>query len=1178
MATNMDMSTRLFQASLCQSRSLVDNLEPATARLVADLQKQIDKLKGDIEIERNRCRSMARDHLVELKRLREEQEYRLEASLEAQGQRKQSEKIMELKKLEETLRREKEVAIRSLTREKGDELRAMEKKLAAEYEEKLRYAVEQERRQAFNEAQAQLPDEGELIARETKLAKEVFSLGGENMKLEDQVRHLSVENKSQIDMIRRMKKEHEAEIDSLLRKNKSEAARDSARLRLGEQIIQEREAEYMEMCQRAEAAENESAELQKELLVLRAMTDSTGDKVKKDNSPQTARRSGSLLKQVEELEYSVRKLEDDKSVLKQENASLRKRLSQEAEGKGLKETDDKMKRLRKRNADLVTLTKTLEERCKVLKMENTKMQEKQVLNNSDIEQQIRKTLSRQHAKDISDYTRKIASRDREIVELKRKLSKYEVTGGVARSEHSSETAKKMKTISLEKLKAEKLIAKLYSELQTHRDQLKEKDEEIASLKDRVQLLKSEVSKSEELVLELQGAVDLLSQAPDTNNTYIQTSPLFSPQRYQKSSQTSPASVRVTTIIEENTPSNQQESSPSNQQGSAPGNQQENVPSNTAPSNQQVVYDLHSELAEVGVSVSDSYDSQMDTSNENLTNQISSDSTTQDNSLFEVGVVNSDKVTPTFDVSSEAVSLYIVCDDYHPLTMSPNPDSERELSLRKGDYVYVDGSIDEVGFYTGYNPQGRKGLIPSNYVKKLTNDNFKSSAVVHSQVPFTLPPPLNLEMVQQSVQDDSYSVTIKWDHPKLLPLASYRVYVNSQLRTTVSNNSNSTVSNNSNSTVSNNSNSTVSNNGNTTAVSLTNVPRHEFVYISVRTCMNDLESPDPQKMIEINPQLPEVPIQLKVQLVSPLLYRLSWKLCRFPAPTLNYELFINESVLLKKVSSESLVLDDDGEYFMSLGPEDVQSMDTSAPYTMSLRVTDGPTVSPYSASLPLPSELILLIKEHQETTSSSTSEVVGAYNEVGVASSSITSNSESSLPEIIQVSVGSLYRALYSYDPSVSSPNGEGAGDELTFYENNIIKALGELDEDGFFLGSCNGAEGLVPKNMVQLITHETDGSSDYDHSVSNGNYSVHLVKALYDYEPKTQSPNEEYQEELSFTSGDYITVYGEPVDGFYEGELNGLKGYVPKSFVEPVSNSFLLKSLSGSSLQNQTEQTDNIES
>lgn len=224
-----------------------------------------------------------------------------------------------------------------------------------------------------------------------------------------------------------------------------------------------------------------------------------------------------------------------------------------------------------------------------------------------------------------------------------------------------------------------------------------------------------------MVLELQGAVDILSRAPDTNNTYIQTSPLFSPQKYQKSSQTSPASVRVTTIIEENTPSDQQENVPSNQQ--------EKVPSNTAPSNQHVVYDLHSELAEVGVSVSDSYDSQMDTSNENLTNQISSDSTTQDNSLSEVDVTSSDKAAPTFDVTSEDVSLYIVCDDYHPLTMSPNPDNERELSLRKGDYVYVQGSIDEFGFYTGFSPQGRKGLIPSNYVKKLTNNNCESVIII-----------------------------------------------------------------------------------------------------------------------------------------------------------------------------------------------------------------------------------------------------------------------------------------------------------------------------------------------------------------------------------------------------------------------------------------------------------------
>ena len=93
-----------------------------------------------------------------------------------------------------------------------------------------------------------------------------------------------------------------------------------------------------------------------------------------------------------------------------------------------------------------------------------------------MEQQIRKSLARQHAKDISDYTRKIATRDREIQEMKRKLSKvtptiniliilyyfqFEVTSGPA-LESASEVSKKMKSLSMEKLRVEKLITKLYN--------------------------------------------------------------------------------------------------------------------------------------------------------------------------------------------------------------------------------------------------------------------------------------------------------------------------------------------------------------------------------------------------------------------------------------------------------------------------------------------------------------------------------------------------------------------------------------------------------------------------------------------------------------------------------------------------------------------------------------------
>jgi hypothetical protein len=78
-------------------------------------------------------------------------------------------------------------------------------------------------------------------------------------------------------------------------------------------------------------------------------------------------------------------------------------------------------------------------------------------------------LSRQHAKDISDYTRKIASRDRELAELKRKLAKYEVSlSSTSRHQESNipENSKRMKTLSMESLKMQKMISKLYKVYQT----------------------------------------------------------------------------------------------------------------------------------------------------------------------------------------------------------------------------------------------------------------------------------------------------------------------------------------------------------------------------------------------------------------------------------------------------------------------------------------------------------------------------------------------------------------------------------------------------------------------------------------------------------------------------------------------------------------------------------------
>lgn len=59
--------------------------------------------------------------------------------------------------------------------------------------------------------------------------------------------------------------------------------------------------------------------------------------------------------------------------------------------------------------------------------------------------------------------------------------------------------------------------------------------------------------------------------------------------------------------------------------------------------------------------------------------------------------------------------------------------------------------------------------------------------------------------------------------------------------------------------------------------------------------------------------------------------------------------------------------------------------------------------------------------------------------------------------------------------------------------------------------------------------------------------------ALYDYDPRESSPNIDVEAELTFCTGDIITVFGEiDEDGFYYGELNGQKGLVPSNFLEEV--------------------------
>ncbi|XP_067910677.1 RIMS-binding protein 2 isoform X2 [Heterodontus francisci] len=69
-----------------------------------------------------------------------------------------------------------------------------------------------------------------------------------------------------------------------------------------------------------------------------------------------------------------------------------------------------------------------------------------------------------------------------------------------------------------------------------------------------------------------------------------------------------------------------------------------------------------------------------------------------------------------------VHLCIARYSYNPYE-GPNENPEAELPLKAGKYLYVYGDMDEDGFYEGELMDGRRGLVPSNFVALLQDDEL-----------------------------------------------------------------------------------------------------------------------------------------------------------------------------------------------------------------------------------------------------------------------------------------------------------------------------------------------------------------------------------------------------------------------------------------------------------------------
>ncbi|EFX63144.1 hypothetical protein DAPPUDRAFT_335885 [Daphnia pulex] len=126
-------------------------------------------------------------------------------------------------------------------------------------------------------------------------------------------------------------------------------------------------------------------------------------------------------------------------------------------------------------------------------------------------------------------------------------------------------------------------------------------------------------------------------------------------------------------------------------------------------------------------------------------------------------------------------VYLAKYTYDPFTQSPNDNPEAEVSLASGDYILVWKTMDGDGFYEGESLDGRKGLVPSNFIKRLQGEDlvkFNRAAVLGLQIcgddSSKTTSPRDLLGVSPNHKQSSMSSHFegKWDYRNRRPMRAY----------------------------------------------------------------------------------------------------------------------------------------------------------------------------------------------------------------------------------------------------------------------------------------------------------------------------------------------------------------------------------------------------------------------
>lgn len=224
-------------------------------RLNEELRQHIGKLKGELEMEKARSKQIHRDKVMEMKRIRDEFDLKHQLSLEEANTKFNNTKDTEMKKLRETLVKEKEQEIKQIIKFKDEEIKILQKTFAAEKE------------RAIKDFELKLTSSSSIRSRASscdaseKLKLELSNLKNHKEVLESKCIEFSQMLTEKSNFIEEMKSKHNREIQRISREARRENSRSISDLSKIKKDLDQKSSEMIKLEQFVKKVSEEKEQL-----------------------------------------------------------------------------------------------------------------------------------------------------------------------------------------------------------------------------------------------------------------------------------------------------------------------------------------------------------------------------------------------------------------------------------------------------------------------------------------------------------------------------------------------------------------------------------------------------------------------------------------------------------------------------------------------------------------------------------------------------------------------------------------------------------------------------------------------------------------------------------------------------------------------------------------------------